>query len=114
MANFWASDPRAGDASDREATRGTNILYPPPDCTWPADFSEPVGRVEIGGAGVNAPAVPLTDVVTRLDGREAVLAFKRTMHAFPPPCAPPEDDSQPPPEAQAQAEATRTGRGADN
>jgi len=71
MANFWASDPRAGDASDREATRGTNILYPPPDCTWPADFSEPVGRVEIGGAGVNAPAVPLTDVVTRLDGREA-------------------------------------------
>ena len=46
-----------------------------------------------------------------LDGREAVLAFKRTMHAFPPPCAPPEDEM---PVAEAEAEATRTGRGADN
>lgn len=71
MANFWASDPRLGDASDLEATRGTNILYPPPDCAWPADLAEKVGHVEICGKGVNAPAVPLTDVVTHLDGREA-------------------------------------------
>ena len=43
MANFWRDDPRAGDASDNEATRGTNILFPPPHCDWPADFAERVG-----------------------------------------------------------------------
>ena len=68
MANFWRDDPRAGDASDREATRGTNILFPPPDCDWPADFGERVGDVEIRCEGCAAPAVALTDVVTRLDG----------------------------------------------
>ena len=68
MANFWRDDPRAGDASDREATRGTNILFPPPDCDWPADFGERVGDVEIRCEGCAAPAVALKDVVTRLDG----------------------------------------------
>jgi hypothetical protein len=68
MANFWRDDPRAGDASDREATRGTNILFPPPDSEWPADFGERVGDVEIRCEGQNAPAVALKDVVTRLDG----------------------------------------------
>ena len=68
MANFWRDDPRAGDASDNEATRGTNILFPPPDSEWPADFGERVGDVEIRCEGQNAPAVALKDVVTRLDG----------------------------------------------
>ena len=68
MANFWRDDPRAGDASDREATRGTNILFPPPHCDWPADFAERVGDVEIRCEGCAAPAVALEDVVTRLDG----------------------------------------------
>ena len=68
MANFWRDDPRAGDASDNEATRGTNILFPPPHCDWPADFAERVGDVEIRCEGCAAPAVALEDVVTRLDG----------------------------------------------
>ena len=68
MANFWRDDPRAGDASDREATRGTNVLFPPPHCDWPADFAERVGDVEIRCEGCAAPAVALEDVVTRLDG----------------------------------------------
>ena len=68
MANFWRDDPRAGDASDNEATRGTNILFPPPHCDWPADFGERVGDVEIRCEGCAAPAVALGDVVTRLDG----------------------------------------------
>ena len=68
MANFWRDDPRAGDASDNEATRGTNILFPPPHCDWPADFAERVGDVEIRCDGCAAPAVALDDVVTRLDG----------------------------------------------
>ena len=53
-----------------------------------------------------------------LDGREATLAFKRTLYAFPPPCAPPEDAppcTPPAPEAAARAHGTgRGGRGADN
>ena len=68
MANFWRDDPRAGDASDREATRGTNVLFPPPHCDWPADFAERVGDVAIRCEGCAAPAVALEDVVTRLDG----------------------------------------------
>ena len=68
MANFWRDDPRAGDASDNEATRGTNILFPPPHCDWPADFGERVGDVAIRCEGCAAPAVALEDVVTRLDG----------------------------------------------
>jgi len=71
MANFWRDDPRAGDASDNEATRGTNILFPPPDCDWPADFGERVGDVDIRCEGCAAPAVALEDVVTRLDGQKA-------------------------------------------
>ena len=68
MANFWRDDPRAGDASDNEATRGTNVLFPPPHCDWPADFAERVGDVAIRCEGRAAPAVALEDVVTRLDG----------------------------------------------
>ena len=68
MANFWRDDPRAGDASDNEATRGTNVLFPPPHCDWPADFGERVGDVDIRCEGCAAPTVALEDVVTRLDG----------------------------------------------
>lgn len=46
-----------------------------------------------------------------IDGREGVLAFKRTLYAFPAPCAPPEDA---PPAPEAAARANGTGRGADN
>ena len=47
-----------------------------------------------------------------------MLAFKRTLYAFPPPCAPAEDEppcTPPAPEAAARANGTgRGGRGADN
>jgi len=67
MANFWATDPCAGDAADPENTRGATP-FPPAGARWPADFIGPREPFAAETRAKSTAAVDLGDIVQSLDG----------------------------------------------